>query len=1352
MLLRVFIIIIIAFTGVTSPLFAQEKEKEYTDSLCSRAASIIQTQPSEALKIMMEVLTLEEQLYGANHKYYGNSLMMTGICYKQLGRYAEALEYMSRALEITMRTDGRLSRPAGERNYHLADLYLAMNQLDKAMYHGAEALDIIRDTQGADCSDYIVTAYLQSRIYHRAGQLAAALPLTLAVMDYYTKRGEDKSLFFAGLLTNASLSSAAIGQKDKALEYALQAHEIYRMTDGPESERYASGCAFLARCYTALGHWPEAIDLVNQQIEVLAKLHRTGTMHYGVALQNLGAYQLKNSEYEASIDTSLKALEALKSTGEDVSANEADIYSTMGMAAKEMRIFEQAAQYYSHALTTGERVWGKLNLQYAAVLANSAMVLPHLGQYDVAKERTLQAIEIYKTLGREDSRSYSRLLQSMAVICTDLETYDEAEEYLNQALAVSGDRQDRTDILRNIGRNLSAQQRFGEALGYYEEALTIAQESGNSDLAHLASIYGGLGTVYHGLMHWKRGREYALKALEAYQQCGKDDTDLYFNQLRNIGAMYLREMNYEKAHEYLTLANDKIGQKYGDSSPEYSYSLIDLANAETNLGMYTPALAHSQQAIELNLKLMGASHSDYLQAMLAKAKVLRRIGDYEAALEIVGQIKETLQATQRVNELYTIVVSEERVLRNSLGDYQGALTACREELEMLKESGQADSLNEASVLNTMADILASMNRLQESLELAQKAVDIVNECGENLPQAYYTYNTLAYILYRLDKHELAKQASLHAMEVAKTAFGVESSEYLLSLRNQLSYIFEAQNVSEDAFSITQLVTDRMRDMILSRFPGLTISERTNLWSKFSDWFTRQLPQMTVMAASPRMAKTLYDGQLFSKGILLNTEVEMRRALAQASDSVSLAMFDEMRALNATLSSAPASMRDSLANRRTQIYRQLSLRSLIFADYADNLRINSDDVRKCLKDGDVAIEFVHVPLAPDSVGYIALVLRKDLPNPIMIPLGYESDISSLRKKYRNSPQYYQALSSLVWGPLMQYIQGQTRVYFAPSGQLHVLPIEFLPIPGSERLLAESFRMSRLSSTRALTAKTEKNVTSESGRHLIFGGIKYDAQIDQMPHSITEKNTPLSTPTRYISENLRGGVAELPASKVEAEDIFKLLNSHKINTLLFTGSKASEDAIKRELAFPVKLLHIATHGFYWTPSEAELNMHSFIHAHPTSETIAEDKQLARSGLLMAGANLTLQGLPLPQKVEDGVLTAREIAALDFRATNLVVLSACQTGLGDISAEGVFGLQRGFKKGGAGALLMSLWKVDDNATRLLMTEFYRQLYSGLTKYDALIRAQQFVRNYSTSNGDNQPYNDPKYWSAFVLLDALE
>jgi CHAT domain-containing protein len=233
----------------------------------------------------------------------------------------------------------------------------------------------------------------------------------------------------------------------------------------------------------------------------------------------------------------------------------------------------------------------------------------------------------------------------------------------------------------------------------------------------------------------------------------------------------------------------------------------------------------------------------------------------------------------------------------------------------------------------------------------------------------------------------------------------------------------------------------------------------------------------------------------------------------------------------------------------------------------------------------------------------------------------------------------------------------------------------------------------------------------------------------------------------SMDLRGGKQFLKHTKDEVVVINNELNKANWTCQLDTLSLGTEESFKSLSGKKVNTLHIATHGFYYTQEEADNTDYNFLKFDNRYASV-EDKSLTRSGLIMAGANHILEGEELPDNVEDGILTAKEIADVDLRGLDLVVLSACQTGLGDISqGEGVFGLQRGFKKAGAKTLLMSLWQVDDRATQILMTQFYKNWLSGQSKLQALLSAQKYLREYNAGQ-----YDKPKYWAAFIMLDGIE
>jgi len=216
--------------------------------------------------------------------------------------------------------------------------------------------------------------------------------------------------------------------------------------------------------------------------------------------------------------------------------------------------------------------------------------------------------------------------------------------------------------------------------------------------------------------------------------------------------------------------------------------------------------------------------------------------------------------------------------------------------------------------------------------------------------------------------------------------------------------------------------------------------------------------------------------------------------------------------------------------------------------------------------------------------------------------------------------------------------------------------------------------------------------------------------------------------------KGDIAPLPATKIEVEAIGKILKASGYQVTAFSQKTATEANLKATKG-PV-LIHIATHGFFLRDVEKSGT------AFGVNIENANDNPLLRSGILLADASSTVSGKRMPNLVsnDNGVLTAYEAMNLNLEGTDLIVLSACETGLGDIKAgEGVYGLQRAFLVAGADALIMSLWKVDDSATQQLMTNFYSNWSKLGNKQKAFKQAQLQLMT---------KYKDPYYWGAFVMM----
>jgi CHAT domain-containing protein len=229
-------------------------------------------------------------------------------------------------------------------------------------------------------------------------------------------------------------------------------------------------------------------------------------------------------------------------------------------------------------------------------------------------------------------------------------------------------------------------------------------------------------------------------------------------------------------------------------------------------------------------------------------------------------------------------------------------------------------------------------------------------------------------------------------------------------------------------------------------------------------------------------------------------------------------------------------------------------------------------------------------------------------------------------------------------------------------------------------------------------------------------------------------PLFAQNRGAAVRGNGPFRDLPNAKEEIEKIEKVLKGGKVKVTPLTGSKGTEESFLSLSGKAPSILHVATHGFYYTAEKAK----------DVNYLKGYNDAMMLSGLIMSGGNLAWTGRKVPEGVLGGVLTANNIACLDLRGTDLLVLSACQTGLGVATPEGLFGLQRAFKKAGVQTMVMSLWSVNDEVAKDFMIKFYEELArNNWDKRKAFDDAKANVRN-------NPRYKkDPYYWAAFVMLD---
>ena len=718
-------------------------------------------------------------------------------------------------------------------------------------------------------------------------------------------------------------------------------------------------------------------------------------------------------------------------------------------------------------------------------------------------------------------------------------------------------------------------------------------------------------------------------------------------------------------------------------------SLNWIASSYQKLGNYEDALKNYKQAYEL-LYQLESPKTKYAASGLKRLYKYRLYNqekaDYWAKKEIEAEKftrKRTLQYNVWTDYNFASLAN---MKKESLDDFkqnkkQVAIDLASRWIDGAEEVGCKDSILLAEAYWWRSTFYNMGGKNSLALKDLSKSLKLIGDHkDENRELLFRIWNmvSVCYSHSKLYEKSISanKQAILNAsivygnksLEVARQYYNLSRNEYWQKkYLGQINYFCTYSNI--------------IRERIASDFDFLNKQERAAYWQRLGQ-SVGEMPKIIFDygVTNDSYADSLYNLVLFSKGLLLNAEIE------------------EKYKANA---------------------------------HNDYMFTSVDDIRRCLSRHSAAIEFCESRHILDTT-ICALIVSGNTSHAQLVKLGKKKDIrlsaSSLSNLYKN-----------VWAPLEPYLNTLDTVYFSPASALTVLPLESALLSTSKHVAY------RLSSTRHLTSAKRFRPHPVS-KVALFGGIDYDML------SLGSESESTEHRIRTHERGLRGAIGTiepLPNTKKEAEQIRNVLEENNIQTICFFDNKGTEEAFKSLGTENYSVIHIATHGFY-TPQDEQSVRRDYIKELREGDINLQKEWLLLQdcGLLMAGAQQTLWGENDQSGENDGLLTALEISSLNLDSLNLVSLSACQTGQGVITGDGVFGLQRGFKKAGVQSILMSLWNVDDEATCLLMTEFFKNWISeGKSKHDALEFAKQVVRSHKENGWD-----DPKYWAAFILLDALD
>ena len=1307
--------------------------------------------------------TVSEELkrnYGINDARYLNSLSEVVKAAINEEDYRTAYDYRKRYYNIVKEKHGEKSPEYADACLRMGTVsyyYIGANEAIKFYLDALtlfDELNIFNDTylQGVSllCKMYLETGdydtYLSIHkelisMLERAGEDYAIFLLNEYVGSYsYLMQFEDydtvldymykaqkliKKHDLGFLLTEqASIAFAVpricyrtMGKFDKAVEAGKSAQQYIKNVYGEDSIPYAQYDILIALDLIAQGELEKSRPYVMHGFSLIEEVSKRDglTAHdeptYLPAAILLARFSERDNDQKGAISYRELADKIFRlqndTESEDFYDNLYNLYLDYGTCGEYMKlisVFPAIEEWVASTYGSGSD-----ELFQVLITAHDGYV------YTYNKSDALKVDEKIQTFTNKPA---SLGLFMKASVHSQFNEYDQAQDLLKQCLdeILDNPTEDEKRLIplcyNSLGYVVMEYDLEG-AVGYLQKAieynnkyLTGKQGANIDPLVNLGMVHYKSGAYLEAVKYFNEALSHSQQTQNIYKAalC-----------LNNIGLCYLYSGNQVKGIRVLEDALKLAEEHSGKLSHLYATTLQNMTIYYGNLQEQDRCIAITKEIANIYETLLGKDSANYGGAIYNIGVFNMLKANYGESIIYCNEAKTILENAQGDNRLM-------------LSNLYSTLGFCHY-MSGNKDEGAAEFAKSATLL--------------EELGLG-KSIDAVS----------LLYNYGYVLLANLDKkaESFIKDAVIIAEEIDMlhhpVAFSAMSVYGLASLLNE-----------GPAEGYIDLVVNTLHEQYSTNFGEFNEEEREQFWSRFV-----LLDDILFTCRTNDVANgSLYDYTLATKGMLLSTSLNMEEIIRRSGSKELIdnySVLQNLRSRIERLEQTPYNERiesvDSLKNVAAVIERKVIAGSKEYGEFTSRIRVSWKDIESALKKNDVAIEFVnYMDYKANEAVYAALVIRKGWDAPELVKIASAKELNDVISEndalsyavrinniYSNSDTY-----GLVWKPLEQFVTPGDNVYFSASGILHNLSIEYL-VDDNEIYASDKYNLYRVSSTRDIAISSrDKLPIKQYKRASLYGGILYDLDMDVMMQESQKYDTNI---TRSIEleegDTLRSSLTYLRGSEIEVKSVSDILTKNGVQSSIHKGKEANEESFKSLSEQHNDIIHIATHGFYLPTEKAEENdflklMPMFI---PGSDAQSKSNpiktSMLRSGLVFAGGNRAWKGEKVTKDIDDGIATSAEIANISLAGTDLVVLSACETGLGEVNDEGVFGLQRAFKKAGANTIIMSLWKVNDHITQMMMTSFYEHLLSGKSKRDSFRLAQQEIR---------AEYPNPYQWAAFIMLD---
>lgn len=1345
----------------------------------------------KAAQYCEEALALRKAIFGEQHAATAESqATLGGIKYNQ-AKYGESVALHQQVLLTRQKLVGTNHRDTFLALINLAQALRENSQLVEAKTRFDEALQVALALYGEKHVE-TSTAYLNlGTALHRQSHFKEALPHLEKAVSIRKELFGEKSLAVADAEYYLGLVFRDMGQRNEARELFERARQVRKTVQGENTLVYGSLLAVLGDVApdqpTARQYYQQALDL-NEKIVGRRTLETARLLNsLGRTYHNLGEFSVAHSYYLRSYE---QRKELVGERHPLLAYSLQDLSSVLNAQGK----YAEAGKFARQALTLRQDSLGPRHLLTAESLSLVGQAEMDAARYDAAKPLFTQALSIQQELNGEKSAQAAMVLSSLGRLAQRQGDYRTARKLYDEVLAIrkqlAADQETPlvAETLGDLGSLLSAEGHYSEAQSHFERQLAIYTKHYGEKSRFVAGALQNLLGAQRQLGNNSEARKNAERALAINNELLGEKHPTSIRSLHELALVHQNLGDPKTAENmYRQVLANRL-EVYGEKNPNTSSVLSALGHVLFNQSDYRGARSHFERALAIEIELFGEDSLNAANCYASMAVLEQGLGDFESAEK---HLRRCLTIRQRV-------LGEEHPLIGRCYADLGALGKAQENHEMAKENYQNALENytraygeqhhfTAITLNGRADAMHNLGDVEQAEKDHQRALAILKKAlGDKHSSVGLTLGRLG-VLHAAIGQETAATAELQeAVAIFRSAYPPSHPSIAAILAAQ-SALQARLNQLPDAVKTEDEGRRIVRAHVARTLPGLSDKEQLQfLEHKDRQNLHRALNMGVLSGADPALAATTAAWSLNAKAIaqesLAQSTLVARDMRNKNVASGVKQLLDVRRELASLTLRTPDSAHQKeykqrlqeLAAQEESLARRLSESGASAATAQSWVEVA--ELRRALPADGVLVEisrFQKYDFQAKSrkdrwqteERYAAWIIPASADLPVrVVDFGSATKIDEAIAQVRNSlraaigtaeaPGTVQsvgeveaekahladlsALAKLVLRPLEPHLVGCKKLVLSPDAALWLAPWNALPSEDGEYLI-EKLQIEYAISGRDVIAKAGERVSRR--RPVVFANPNFDERVKVEAESEEELK---DTFRSFASSTALPRVAQLPGTEVEARIIRPNLEKFtEDEALLFTEGQALESAFKA-LRQP-RVLVLSTHGFFLDDQRKEINSESTSDEGGGALLNAEGKvfenPLLRCGLLLAGCNQR----DAASGSDDGILTGMEILGADLRGTELVVLSACETGIGKIrNGEGVAGLRQAFQLAGAHAVVSTLWEIPDRETAKIMNEFFANLAANQTKAEALRNAQlSLIKARRTRNGAAHPL----FWAAFSL-----